>query len=249
MIKKIEKGFILFCVSAFILLCAILQSSAHEVEQLKGLKFAQLALGGLLYDNWPEELRVKLERTHPSYPDAGKQKGETTWRCKECHGWDYKGRKGAYSAGSHFTGIKGIKAYMNRDHEDVMKILRDKTHAYGNLMSEESLEALSLFVAYGQVDMDLFVNPDTNKAMGDPAIGGRIYLSTCTKCHGNDGKAINFGDKEKPEYVGTVANENPWEAFHKIRWGHPGTRMVPLLFLELKEQLDALSFLQTLPQE
>jgi len=26
--------------------------------------------------------------------------GKDTWRCKECHGWDYMGVDGAYGSGS-----------------------------------------------------------------------------------------------------------------------------------------------------
>lgn len=43
--------------------------------------------GGLLYDNWYAQLGVDApEKTHPLYPAAGKQKGASAWRCKECHG-------------------------------------------------------------------------------------------------------------------------------------------------------------------
>jgi thiosulfate dehydrogenase len=97
------------------------------------------------------------------------------------------------------------------------------------------------------MDMDLYIDRTTKKGIGDSASGGRIYLSACTKCHGIDGKDINFKTEEKPEYVGTVAKNNPWETLHKIRWGHPGSQMISLLFLGLIEQLDVLAFCQTLP--
>jgi hypothetical protein len=68
-----------------------------------------LAAGGRIYDNWWEALdRKEPKGTHPSYPQAGKQAGSATWRCKECHGWDYRGDRGNYGTGSHFTGIPGI---------------------------------------------------------------------------------------------------------------------------------------------
>ena len=34
--------------------------------------------------------------------------GADTWRCKECHGWDYAGKDGAYGSGDHRTGIVGV---------------------------------------------------------------------------------------------------------------------------------------------
>lgn len=237
----------LCCFAAFVLFISVPAGHSEDIGQLSGMKFAKLAMGGILYDNWPSELGVKIVSTHPSYPAEGKKKGETTWRCKECHGWDYKGVAGAYSKGSHFSGIKGIRAYANQDPKGIVKVLQDDTHALGKMVDDDALEALSLFVAYGQIDTDLYIDRATKKSIGDPANGGRIYLSTCTKCHGLDGTDINFKTEEKPVYVGTAANDNPWETLHKIRWGHPGSQMISLLFLDLKEQLDVLAFCQTLP--
>ncbi|MBI5664415.1 MAG: hypothetical protein HZC49_04920 [Nitrospirae bacterium] len=245
--KRFAAG--LIC-SAIILLAAALSGAyADDIKQLTGMRFAMLARGGVLYDNWPAELGAKIDKTHPSYPAGGKQKGLVTWRCKECHGWDYKGKAGAYAAGSHFTGIKGIRDYANQDPNDIVKILKDDKHALGGLLPDADLDALALFVAYGQIDVDLYIDRKTKKSIGDVSGGGRIFLSTCTKCHGNDGKEINFKDAKKPEYVGTVANDNPWEVMHKIRWGHPASSMISLVFLDLKDQLDVLAFCQALPVE
>ncbi len=232
-----------------ILLISAALTGADEVEKLTGMRFVQLARGGLLYDNWPAELGASIEKTHPSYPAAGRQKGLTTWRCKECHGWDYKGKAGAYSSGSHYTGITGIRSYANIDPKKVVDILKNDEHAFGDMLSENDYDALALFVSLGQIDTDIYIDRTTRKTIGDAANGGRIYLATCVKCHGTDGKEINFSDEKKPEYIGTVANKNPWETLHKIRWGHPGTPMISLLFLELKEQLDVLSFCQALPEK
>lgn len=248
---KIRKRSVLFfsicCFMVYTLLISISTGYSAEIEQLSGMEFSKLARGGILYDNWPDELWVKIDKTHPSYPAEGKQKGATTWRCKECHGWDYKGNAGAYSTGSHYSGIEGIRAYANQDPARIIKVLKDDTHALGGMVDDDAMESLSLFVAYGQIDVDLYIDRVTKKSIGDPANGGRIYLSTCTKCHGLDGTEINFKTDEKPVYVGTAANNNPWETLHKIRWGHPGSQMISLLFLGLKEQLDVLAFCQTLP--
>ncbi len=222
---------------------------ADETKELTGRKFAQLAMGGVLYDNWASELGIKVEGNHPSYPEGAKKNGRSTWRCKECHGWDYKGKDGAYSKGSHYTGIKGIRGYAGKDPEKIKAILMNKSHVVSNMVSEDSIDALSLFVAYGQIDVDRYIDRNTRKSAGNPANGERIYMSTCTKCHGVDGKEINFKTAEKPEYIGTLANKNPWETLHKIRWGHPSSQMISLLFLDLDEQLDVLSFSQTLPKK
>lgn len=247
--KVNKKRFFLCCVIILTLLIILSSVTAEDVEKLGGREFAQLVRGGVLYDNWIEELGIKIDKTHPSYPVGGKQKGADTWRCKECHGWDYKGKAGAYSTGSHYTGITGIRSYANQKPEQIMKILKDNTHALGDMIPDKELEALAIFVAYGQIDVDLYIDRATKKSMGNPAKGSKIFMSTCIKCHGEDGKAINFKDDKNPEYIGTVANKNPWELLHKIRWGHPNAQMISLFFLALKDQLDVLSFCQTLPEK
>lgn len=247
--KKTKISCCLFILAVFALLVTVSSSTAEEIGKLTGREFAQLVRGGVLYDNWIDELGVKIDKTHPSYPADGKQKGADTWRCKECHGWDYKGKAGAYSKGSHYTGITGIRSYANQKPEQIIKILKDNTHAFVNMIPDKGLEALAFFVAYGQIDVDLYIDRAAQKSMGDSASGSRIFLSTCIKCHGEEGKAMNFKDEKNPEYIGTVANKNPWEALHKIRWGHPGAQMISLFFLTLKDQLDVLSFCQTLPDK
>ncbi len=64
---------------------------AHDVTDIWAM-----ARGGQLYDNWMAVTEAdKPIGTHPAYPKAGKKKGASTWRCKECHGWDYMGKDGA----------------------------------------------------------------------------------------------------------------------------------------------------------
>lgn len=62
---------------------------------------------------------------------------------------------------------------------------------------------------------------------------------------------INFGDAEEPEYVGTIANDNPWEFIHKVRVGQPGTGMTVGLDVgwSMQEVVDLLAFAQSLPVE
>jgi thiosulfate dehydrogenase len=70
---------------------------------------ADAVRGGKLYDRWWVVNGVpEPTGDHPLYPNNGQQSGSVTYRCKECHGWDYKGLDGAYGSGSHFTGILGV---------------------------------------------------------------------------------------------------------------------------------------------
>ena len=208
-----------------------------------------VAFGGRLYDNWAAALdEEEPKETHRAYPAGGKKKGYSTWRCKECHGWDYRGAKGVYGEGSHFTGIKGIDRMVGRDPNLVNRILRDDTHGYTREMIPESaMKRLALFVTRGQHDVDRFIDGETKKARGDAARGERFFQNMCSPCHGFDGKAINFRGADAPEYVGTVAQANPWETLHKIRNGQPGAPMPALRILPTQTLVDILAYTQTLP--
>ena len=204
--------------------------------------------GGLLYDNWSAQLEVDAPKeTHPLYPAAGKQKGAGTWRCKECHGWDYKGKDGAYAKGSHFSGITGLRNMTHSPLDKIVEILSDKKHGYDGLIPKDSMLTLAHFVAHGQVDMDEYIERGTKKARGDPKRGERIFQTTCVRCHGVDGKEINFKSPPKAEFIGTVANGNPWETLHKIRNGQPEVQMISMLAFDAQTHVDILAYAQTLP--
>lgn len=213
-----------------------------------------IARGGRAYDNWgallTEEKRMALgiRGNHPAYPATGKQKGISTWRCKECHGWDYLGRDGMYAQGSHATGIKGIRGMAGGDVEAVKKVLRDANHQYSPAMIDDAtLGDLALFVTRGQVDMAQIIDPATGRGKGDAAKGAPIYQTICAFCHGVDGRRINFAASPEEEYLGTVAQENPWELVHKMLNGQPGERMVTVRAFSVQQQADLVSYLKTLP--
>jgi len=205
--------------------------------------------GGQLYDHWGKVLLTEMpKQTHPSYPAAGKKKGSGTWRCKECHGWDYKGADGAYGKGSHYSGIKGIRDYVGRPPEQIAKIIRDDTHRYTpEMLPDNAVEKLALFVSRGQIDMAKYIDYRTNTARGDPKQGARFYQTICAICHGFDGKTMNFKTPENPEYIGTVASENPQETLHKTQNGQPGVPMVALGVLDIQDLVDIVAYAQTLP--
>jgi len=90
-------------------------------------------------------------------------------------------------------------------------------------------------------------SPPYTNAPGNPRRGAQFFQTICAVCHGFDGKAINFHSADDPEYVGTVAADNPWEALHKIRFGQPGVGMIALTALSMGTLVDILSYAQTLP--
>ena len=210
----------------------------------------EIGFGGRLYDSWYEALDIdEPETTHPAYPTAGKAEGAATWRCKECHGWDYKGEAGAYGEGSsHFTGISGTQQMVGADPKRIQEILTDGTHQFtADVIPADAMERLALFVTRGQHDTDFYID-DAKKVRGDAARGERYYQNICAACHGFDGRALDFsGDPDEPEFVGTVASANPWETLHKIRNGQPGQPMPALRVLPITDLADILAYAQTLP--
>ncbi len=218
--------------------CASLSGDAPDAA-------AQLARGGRLYDNWMTETGAPTpDADHPLYPADAAYAGQpgATWRCKECHGWDYLGRDGAYAEGNHATGIVGIAGYSGRSVADVEAVLRDASHDYGNRMTDADLHAIARFVSEGQVAMDVLIDRASKSVRADAARGAAYYATLCASCHGPSGKA------EDMPTLGAVSRKNPWETLHKILNGQPNTAMPALRALDRGVALDVLDHLQTLPE-
>jgi thiosulfate dehydrogenase len=239
------------------LLIAPLSAPAQEAYEDEDVDIWAIARGGQLYDSWPLVLDTEAPKTtHPAYPPAGKAKGPATWRCKECHGWDYKGEDGAYGKGRHYSGVKGLRRMVGVDPEEIEKIIMNETHAYTpEMIPPAAVKKLALFVSKGQIDMDQYIEHETKKARGDLDRGALFYQTVCALCHGFDGARITFHREETaltpfedPGYMGTLANRDPWEVLHKIRNGQPGVGMVALRTMSIQDQVDVLAYVQTLPR-
>ena len=210
--------------------------------------------GGRLYDKWWEAIGAdEPQGDHPlwSTQTTNARTGVDTWRCKECHGWDYKGKDGAYGSGSHFTGFKGVFAAREMSAEDLSAWLsggKNPDHDFSGQLGEAQIGMLVAFIQSGTVDVSTYVNSD-GTVNGESQHGAALYGPACARCHGADGKTLNFGTEIEPEYAGTVAADNPWEAFHKASVGQPGTQMPAGLNFgwTLQDIADLVAYLQTLP--
>lgn len=203
------------------------------------------SVGGQLYDTWWVVNNGAIPTTtHPAYPSLGQQPPDVTWRCKECHGWDYMGVDGAYGTGSHFTGIGGV--FQGRGQSSLVlgnQIKSGPDHDFGMVLSDQDISHLVAFIQQGTIDMNQSIEFGTRQALGDSENGRLVWARTCGDllCHGDDGLA-------NPADVPAEARDNPWETLHKIRWGHPGSDMPSQVVegLTTQEQVDVLTYAQTL---
>jgi thiosulfate dehydrogenase len=204
-----------------------------------------MARGGRLYDKFfAENKTAKPEADHASYPVKGGKYGkDASWRCKECHGWDYKGKDGAYASGGHATGIKGINGAAGKDVAAIVAIMKDDKHGYTDKqLSAHDLNDLALFVSKGQVDTAKYIDATAKKAKGNAAKGEAYFNTLCAGCHGVDGKKI----KDAPS-LGSLA-DNPYEMLHKVLNGQPNEAMPALRALDPQVSVDIVSYLPQLPK-
>ncbi len=233
---KPRMGLLLAAVLSFMLA----PLSAAELE-------SSIARGGQLYDKWYAVIDADAPKaSHPAYP-AGKKyakKAKSNWRCKECHGWDYYGKDGAYASGKHNTGIKGINGMAGADTVAIINVLQDKTHAYAGKMDAADFTDLANFVSRGQENMDQYIDRASKKPRGN-AVKGEAYFNTlCAQCHGKNGDQPKDMKKTLGKQMG-----NPWEVMHKILNGQPAEQMPALRVLDRQITVDIMAHLATLPKK
>lgn len=206
----------------------------------------RIARGGRLYDKWFAVIGAeKPSTTHAAWPASNtKKKGNATWRCKACHGWDNLGAEGAYASGSYKTGIKGVRGFAGADAAKIVAIMKDETHGLAGLMADQDFADLALFVSKGQIDMGPYIDNAAKMAKGDKAKGQAYYETLCIACHGAQGTKIK---DMKP--MGKVVQKNPWEVMHKIVFGQPKEEMPALVALDRQVAADIMAYAVTLPKE
>jgi thiosulfate dehydrogenase len=204
--------------------------------------------GGLLYDKWYAAANngVGLQAPADNHPlwstrdtiNGGQNNttsGADTYRCKECHGWDYQGSDGAYGnpASSHYTGFGGLTLAADKPAIEVFCAIAagdvdGVSHVFGSdeggWLSDSELAQLTKLIT----DPNGIKNADRNVA-GDGTVNlvatgkdaATLYSQrgcASVACHDADG-TVNVGDHAG---LGELASDNPWETLHKIRFGSPG---------------------------
>ena len=192
-----------------------------------------LVVGAQLYDKWYAVLGIPAPQGDMpiwSRQSTNTRSGAETWRCSECHGWDYKGVAGAYASGSHQTGFPSlILTTANMTEDDIIAHLKgekDQEHNFSNYLEENAMRQLSVFLKEGLIDDSEFIDSVSLKVIdGNLEHGEDLYNSTCAECHGEDGTTIIFRTEGVDETLGDVANRDPFRFLHRTRFGVAGTEM------------------------
>ncbi|MDO8687297.1 MAG: hypothetical protein Q7K41_01775, partial [Dehalococcoidales bacterium] len=154
---------------------------------------ASLARGGTIYDKWWKAAEGATEPTGDqslwATQTTNTRKGTDTQRCKECHGWDYNGKDGAYGKGSHLTGFTGVyTAGTTKTKAQLLQIMKggnNAQHNFSTVMGEAALQDVVNFLSEGLIDDTKYIDYATKKPIGaNVAHGTELYTSTCAACHG-----------------------------------------------------------------
>ena len=214
--------------------------------------------GAQLYDKWFARLGVSApEGDHPIWErqSSNTRSGPETWRCAECHGWDYQGAAGAYGTGSHYTGFPGVFVLAGRlSEEEIIGHLNgeiDPLHDFSGVMDDNSIRQLAVFLKEGLVDDSEFIDPVSLKALGGNVDNGkRLFETVCAACHGTDGQTLVIKSEGTDQGLGDVASRDPFRFLHRSRFGVAGVAM-PIgreLGWSVEDSRDVLAYAQTLPQ-
>lgn len=201
----------------------------------------------------PAQPGSTLPADNPLYvinPAGNLRRGSDTWRCAECHGWDYLGEAGEYGNNSHRTGFGGVWSARDDRVDDLFDQIADggRGHAYAAVLADEDIADLVRFVREGQIARADYVGTD-GVAHGFVAEGQTHFEVACVACHGEDGRKLNLAEGEVGErYLGDVALEEPGRFLHKLRMGQPDGSMPPASAsrLRLADVADVLAYVQAL---
>lgn len=214
---------------------------------------ADQARGGQLYDKWITVKTVTLPTTMTDKTGATiTNTAVHDFRCKNCHGWDYKGTAGlygptyqnkAYAAAVNFVGTTKTEAQL----ADTIKNGGTGMPAFGAQLTDTDIADLTKFLKEGVYDTSSYITLDATKAKkyvlaagASASAGDTLFASKCAGCHGATGETLQLDSGTLN--VGSHTRQNAYEDNHKIKFGHPGSIMgsITTTTTEIRDILAAL---------
>jgi len=218
------------------LMASLIAGSAAAAEPANAMsQDASIARGARLYENWAQESRQREEvLPNPAFAtkDVRVDAGDT-WRCVECHGWDYKGNHG-------FPGMLGR---LGGKPAEIIALLKAAPHRYEGMMHESDFVDLANFVTRGQVDMLPLIDSARRLGTGAAAFEN-IFATTCANCHGLDGSR-----QRGIRQLGETARQQPSKVLHVVLNGHAGGNMPALRAFGTSMAVGMLAYAKTLPSQ
>ena len=181
----------------------------NNISIVGQIALANPTQGAQLYDKWWVAAGTTEPTTdHPlwSTQNTNTRMGADTWRCKECHGWDYAGVSGVYgdTGNSHYTGFTGLQDSASRAPIEVFCAIKsgfsdiNPAHNFSTVLSDVHILHLTSFITSpqigtmptGLIDTTGLITIGGSLIGANSGAGGTLYgTQSCgaSNCHGANG--------------------------------------------------------------
>ena len=204
----------------------------------------QLSVGARLYVNWQAAtFRAPITKRHPLWKGSPAVAPGETWRCVNCHGWDYRGTGGVGGDLGKIVGAPGLRHLAGRPVSEVTTALSFMGHDFRGEMPDLARVALARFVSAGQQEINDLIERYLEGG-GQWQDGAWHFSTVCRVCHGRDGMQMHNDLAAKPISVGAIASTSPWRFLHAVRFGHQDG-MPSFVLLSDQALLDTLRYAST----
>jgi len=242
--------------AGLILVLTVIASIPIRTAYSQTEPIGDLTRGGRLYASWDNLAPGTLpENAQPLWPEniGGEFPPRYTWRCVNCHGWDYSGSQSrSFLAATRAMEYPNLFSMVAKPEEEILAYLDgslNPDHDFSAYLTEQDLRDLSTFLTKGLTLPELIADWETFQVWGTVEIGEQNYQQHCASCHGLEGEKLNLNTTESPVFLGDLSWSNPWRVAHQMRFGHPQSRVPPaeMLGLSFSQQIDTLAYIQTMP--
>ena len=179
-------------------ICLALLEPASGADSIAGLsKKRQVpaawadSIGGQLYSDWPQVMLFRGPfAKHPLWTGSPSAINTETWRCVNCHGWDYRGGDGVGGDLGVIAKVPGLRHLAGADRRTVADGITSAGHGFvAEQLSADALRFLVDFLIEGQrAVVDL---ADKARSVGaNSQAGGNRCANICRVCNGPDGVRI-----------------------------------------------------------